>query len=46
LGFVSISMGVIPFVFIKYGAWLRKNSIVAQRAAPGNRAPDITVQQG
>ncbi|KAB8069766.1 MFS general substrate transporter [Aspergillus leporis] len=33
LGFISIAMAVIPFVFIKYGAWIRSSSKFAQRAA-------------
>jgi MFS family permease len=32
LGFFSIGMAVIPFVFIKKGAWLRANSKFAQMA--------------
>ncbi|CAG8928781.1 unnamed protein product [Penicillium salamii] len=32
LGFFSIAMAVIPFVFIKKGAWIRANSRFAQMA--------------
>lgn len=32
LGFFSIGMAVIPFVFIKKGAWIRANSRFAQMA--------------
>ncbi|KAL6237449.1 hypothetical protein BDW75DRAFT_228646 [Aspergillus navahoensis] len=45
LGFISISMGVIPLVFIKYGAWMRKNSKLARRAALGQQCSDVSVQQ-
>ena len=30
LGFCALGMAVIPFVFIKYGYWLRKNSSYCQ----------------
>ncbi|KAE8356383.1 MFS general substrate transporter [Aspergillus coremiiformis] len=33
LGFLAIAMSIIPFVFIKYGSWIRENSKFAQRAA-------------
>ncbi|KAJ5949585.1 hypothetical protein N7454_001169 [Penicillium verhagenii] len=32
LGFFSIAIAVVPFVFIKYGAWIRANSKFAQQA--------------
>ncbi|RHZ45353.1 putative MFS drug transporter [Aspergillus thermomutatus] len=32
LGFFSIVMAIVPFVFIKHGAWIRANSKFAQRA--------------
>lgn len=35
LGFFAIAMAIIPFVFIKYGSWIRGNSKFAQRAAQG-----------
>ncbi|OGM51122.1 MFS transporter [Aspergillus bombycis] len=35
LGFFAIAMAIIPFVFIKYGSWIRENSKFAQRAAQG-----------
>ncbi|KAJ5266516.1 hypothetical protein N7478_009324 [Penicillium angulare] len=31
LGFFSIAIAVVPFVFIKYGAWIRANSTFAQQ---------------
>ncbi|KAB8208079.1 major facilitator superfamily domain-containing protein [Aspergillus parasiticus] len=38
LGFFAIAMAIIPFVFIKYGSWIRENSKFAQRAAQGYTA--------
>ncbi|KAE8381183.1 major facilitator superfamily domain-containing protein [Aspergillus bertholletiae] len=35
LGFFAMAMAIIPFVFIKYGSWIRENSKFAQRAAQG-----------
>ncbi|KAL5358269.1 major facilitator superfamily domain-containing protein [Aspergillus floccosus] len=35
LGFFSIAVAVIPFVFIRYGAWIRDNSPFAQKAKQG-----------
>ncbi|KAE8386141.1 major facilitator superfamily domain-containing protein [Aspergillus alliaceus] len=35
LGFISIAMAVIPFVFIKYGSWIRGNSKFAQKSGAG-----------
>ncbi|KAI9929734.1 hypothetical protein ASPWEDRAFT_156022 [Aspergillus wentii DTO 134E9] len=36
LGFCALGMAVIPFVFIKYGVWIRGRSKFAQRAAQGD----------
>ncbi|KAL4778015.1 major facilitator superfamily domain-containing protein [Aspergillus varians] len=32
LGFFSLAMAVVPFVFIRYGGWIRANSKFAQQA--------------
>ncbi|KAF9885968.1 hypothetical protein FE257_012143 [Aspergillus nanangensis] len=36
LGFFSMAVAVIPFVFIRYGAWIRDNSPFAQKAKQGD----------
>lgn len=41
LGFFAMAMAVIPFVFIRYGAWIRDNSPFAQQAKQGG---DILVK--
>lgn len=32
LGFIALLMAIIPFVFIKYGDWIRRNSPFCRRS--------------
>jgi hypothetical protein len=38
LGFVSLLLGVIPFMFLRYGAAIRKNSEFCQELAAKKKA--------